>query len=191
MLRLPHELSLDDEHPESYTNVESRSEYNSAINNWSLRLQALEYLIHGNKFLFLYNYATSSIEFYLLLPITRIGYSNIKEICFYPYLFSVIFQVLDNCVELSDILLMTVYLMYRLLCHFEPELLKRQKAAAAGKKYRSADTECDEEMKTWLSILDAFSYICQMSMVDGEGKTRQGAIRYLWRPPEANKGMLR
>ncbi|KAK6055798.1 hypothetical protein COOONC_06697, partial [Cooperia oncophora] len=107
----------------------------------------------------------------------------------------------EVCADRVEILQMLVYFIQRLTFHLEGAVIKRA-YRDLGVEIDGNDIEFDEEGDTFNSdlplwkeirsqIIDMIGFICCINIPRGNGESVENAIKFLWRPADANSQLLR
>nr|CDJ82751.1 condensin complex subunit 1 isoform 2 [Haemonchus contortus] len=107
----------------------------------------------------------------------------------------------EVCADRVEVLQMLVYLIQRLTFHLEGAVIKRA-YRDLGVETEGNEIEFGEEGDTFNSdlvvwkelrpqIIDIIGFICCINIPRGNGESIENAIKYLWRPVDANIQLLR
>ncbi|KJH47607.1 hypothetical protein DICVIV_06314 [Dictyocaulus viviparus] len=113
----------------------------------------------------------------------------------------------EMCADRAEVLQMIVYLIHRLTFHIEGVVIKRAyrelgHETHSGKSdiHELVDNYQDESISedglaTWenlrIKVVEIIGFICCINIPRGTGESIENAIKFLWRPAEANIQMLR
>ncbi|VDO22354.1 unnamed protein product [Haemonchus placei] len=107
----------------------------------------------------------------------------------------------EVCADRVEVLQMLIYLIQRLTFHLEGAVIKRA-YRDLGVETEGNEIEFGEEGDTFNSdlvvwkelrpqIIDIIGFICCINIPRGNGESVENAIKYLWRPVDANIQLLR
>ncbi|KAK5970943.1 putative cell division topological specificity factor MinE [Trichostrongylus colubriformis] len=107
----------------------------------------------------------------------------------------------EVCADRVEVLQMLVYLIQRLTFHIEGAVIKRA-YSDLGVEIDGNEVEFNEEGDTFNTdlalwkelrsqIADMIGFICCINIPRGNGESVENAIKFLWRPAEANIQLLR